>query len=56
MVSNEKTVELGDRINYSGFYFRDSVYSPRNRENKNPVKISRYTVITFVSFETFFNI
>ena len=32
------------RINYCGFYFRDSVYSPRNRENKNPAKISRYTV------------
>ena len=31
-------------INYCGFYFRDSVFSPRNRENKNPAKISRYTV------------
>ena len=31
-------------INDCGFYFRDSVYSPRNRENKNPAKISRYTV------------
>ena len=31
-------------INYCGFYFRDSIYSPRNRENKNPAKISRYTV------------
>ena len=31
-------------MNYCGFYFCDSVYSPRNRENKNPAKISRYTV------------
>ena len=30
-------------INYCGFYFRDSVYSPWNRENKNPAN-SRYTV------------
>ena len=45
-ISNEKTFELGDRINYCGFYFRDSVYSPRNRENKNPAKISRYTVLS----------
>ena len=36
---------LGDWINYWGFYFRDSVYSPRNRENKNPAKNSRYTVL-----------
>ena len=43
-ISNERTFELGDRINYYGFYFRDSVYSPRNRENKNLAKISRYTV------------
>ena len=43
-ISNELTFELGDRINYCGFYFRESVYSPRNRENKNPAKISRYTV------------
>ena len=31
-------------INNCGFYFRDSVNRPRNRENKNPAKISRYTV------------
>ena len=43
-ILNEPTFELGDRINYCGFYFRDSVYSPRNREIKNPAKISRYTV------------
>ena len=43
-ISNERTFELGDRIDYCGFYFRDSVYSPRNRENKNPAKIFRYTV------------
>ena len=34
-------------INYCGFYFRDSIYSPRNRENKNPAKISRYTVYIY---------
>ena len=44
-ISNERTFELGNRINNCGFYFRDSVYIPRNRENKNPVKISRYTVV-----------
>ena len=43
-ISNEPTFELGDRINYCGFSIYDSVYSPRNRENKNPAKISRYTV------------
>ena len=43
-ISNEPTFELGERINYCGFYFRDSVCSPRNRENKNQAKISRYTV------------
>ena len=45
VISNEPTFELCGRINYCGFYFRDSVYSPRNRENKNPVKISRYAVL-----------
>ena len=44
-ISNENTFELGDRINYCGFYFRDSLYSPRNCENKNPAKISRYTIL-----------
>ena len=38
------TEYISGGINYCGFYFRDSVYSPRNRENKNPVKIFRYTV------------
>ena len=37
-------------INNCGFYFRDSVNSPRNRENKNPAKISRYTVYFFLLF------
>ena len=31
---------------FCGFYFRDPVYRPRNRENKTPAKISRYTVHT----------
>ena len=32
-------------INHYGFHYRDSIYSPRNHENKNPAKISRYTVL-----------
>ena len=39
---NDLWISVG--INYCGFNFRDSIYSPRNRENKNPAKISRYTV------------
>ena len=36
---------IGWSNNYCGFYFHNSVYSPQNRENKNPAKISRYTVV-----------
>ena len=36
-------------IIYCGFYFPGSVSSPRNRENKNPAKISPYTVYSVQS-------
>ena len=45
-ISNEPNFELGDRINYCGFYFRDSLYSPRNREIRTQRKFPRYTVLT----------
>ena len=42
-----KSIFVG--INYCGFYFRDSVYSARNLENKKPAKISHYTVYYYTS-------
>ena len=44
------------RINNCGFYFCDSVYSQRNCENKNPAKISCYTVtrLIYMLFSNYF--
>ena len=43
-VSNQLTFGFCWNKLITVFIFSDSVYSPRNHENKNPAKISRYTV------------